>query len=1027
MLRKTGSAIRSGGSLQSPGPALLLASLLLGGIAGLSGCDNPSCVFGPGNCSGGGGGAGGLGSDAAGDPTDGSVMVAGPPSVVWAAPDGDIGPDTPILVAFNESISPDSLIGAFELISSEFGQAVPIIEPPIVLAGGRVAVLLPIASLTAGSYTIAFAEDSRVIDITGQARTGAADIGSFQVLAEPGLAPLLVGTYPRDGDVEQSDLDPIIVAFDRDVEAASVTSDSFLVTVDGAAPTFSVEPEAVVLTGGPIPVPVPRVYSWTHTDATGAVASLGVGAPVVVRLSPEANQIRPEEGEPLAETSIAYDLAAARAPKAVFKSPLSEPANAIGRPNLEDPELPLVFVEFEEPFAAGDNLGVFLFGDSVVSEEEVAQGIEAQAIALYRQIAMTESVDFYEIKAGQLDLVETTIPFVTLLAEGQIEIVVRLETESFQTAVRRFDGDTDADGVQPPLLDTSAPALVGLEIDGSNLGATPFRSDLRNVVLVGLADEAVEEARVTVVGGGQDNLNAEGLAPVIGADQSGRFVTRPIQLGVLDDGQELELRLELFDRAQNQATISTNFFFQQRGLIEVSGVPPTSEVDVFVYDERTLAPVPGASVISDAGIVVTDVNGRASLTSPGAGDMVITVDANLYELYSWVGVLGPALHVPLRRTLETAANTEGVVSGDATLALTDKFVGDSRFPLPGDPLAAVDPCSFGQTVVCAFGPVEVTPSLLGVQSVLAVDFNSAASGFVVPSLFLLGFGFNPIASPVASGVVEEVTLLGSVLVSDPEAAPLPGPGPVVNFSDPASDAWGTTVDPPEVTIEASGPGYARTIPVGLGIADSSLIATGWDGQAAFVGAADGVQDDPEDQLGSLVLAGSIDPDLLFRVELADQNGNRVGVRPRFSSALLEPQAPLNLPILAPLEPPAVRTPAASANLVLAGGAVVFDDSLRSAPPAGQDGLYRVEIRAGNRGWDLWMRRPDPDPGGQVTMTLPDVAGSLGVPLSTGNATIRVVAYGLPRWDAGLARIVYSDIEREFERFGFGAPVDVLLQ
>src|SRR5262249_39584333 len=153
-----------------------------------------------------------------------------------------------------------------------------------------------------------------------------------------------------------------------------------------------------------------------------------------------------------------------------------------------------------------------------------------------------------------------------------------------------------------------------------------------------------------------------------------------------------------------------------------------------------------------------------------------------------------------------------------------------------------------------------------------------------------------------------------------------------------------------------------------------------------------------DQLGRLVTDGTIDPDLLLGVQVADVAGNRGGARPRFS---------LSTGNLAPPVPPSLSASPITPN---PGGQALdlrFPDALPDAVSPFRDGIYRVDItHAVGRTWTIYT--PDiPDSAGpNLDVHLPDLAGVF--PLASGTASCRISGWTWPNLD--LARFLWSDLE-----------------
>jgi hypothetical protein len=253
----------------------LAALALLPAAISLAGCgDSPACVFSGSGCQG-GGGPGGLGQ-AASLPDNDQTILPGDPKVDDAFPDDEqLSSTTSIMVVFSESMAPDTTQGKIGLVPLDLGgfPLTPLPTTQVLLARGRVLVLLPAAALPPGDYVVQVASDEKVFDLTGQ-QLG---VPSDKILATSGRHGGPRGArghrhLPAQGTLEPTTT-PIIVAFDRRMDAATMTEQSFVVEADGAPPPFDPPARAADDPDGFVPIVDTRLHLRDVDMTTGAPAS----------------------------------------------------------------------------------------------------------------------------------------------------------------------------------------------------------------------------------------------------------------------------------------------------------------------------------------------------------------------------------------------------------------------------------------------------------------------------------------------------------------------------------------------------------------------------------------------------------------------------------------------------------------------------------------------------------------------------------------------------------------------------------
>lgn len=993
-------------------PLALLAALP---AALLPGCDNPSCVFG-GDCSqgGGGGGGGGLGTEGASFPENGAILSPAVPELVRVAPLGvNVHPETAIYIEFSESIDPSSLNGAIELVDLGFQQPVPTLQPVPTAANGRVAILLPAAELVGGrQYEVRYSQNANIVDLNGQTVNAGPGqrLTDFTISFEPSPVPSVLTTFPLDGERGASDVGEVVVVFDRPMDESSVDGSSFQVLVGGNPPAANPDAQPLTVQAGPIEVPVQQVYTWS-SRADGEAISLGTNQDVQIDLSPASAPIfaAEQDGQALDPTSFSYELGPVAAPAAVFKEPIAPPADAIGGDNLANPTSPVVVVQLPTALGASDRLGVYIVGGSTLDPDVLR--------SLYREV--TPSVTSASIQLGEAELDLLDEDGSPRLAEGTIDILVQVVRGNDITAVRRFDADLGSSEPQRPFFDVTPPTLLGLGLEGEDLASMVLAT--RDLTVVGRADEPVGFALLETADA--DNRFVLGQPPeVAGSTDEGLFVARPVRTGVLGAGGSETFTLTIYDRALNASEPLADVTYSQRGLVGGGGLVAAEPIAVRVLERDTLAPLQGALVMaqswSDVGgyteLATLTSGADGSLTVPAAGaglETVITVQLEGFDLFTVFGVPGSFLDVLLEPTSVEQAEAAGTITTSlATGAVLDQstnLIGDSRLSVPGDPFLAVDDCTLDQATLgyrCSFGPSAIAPGRLGGQTLVSAEPTTSV---------LLAFALRYPIAPLSPAAVEEASIQVDSLLAAQEPEEGAIAVPPTTLTPPAGDGFGDVASL-EVTVEGVATALDGTLPVGAG---GGLETFGvYTVAGSYPGAADGILDDLADQTGRLVASGTLQGDLLFRIEFEDEAGNRGGIRPRLSSSTLDVQPMIST------SPPALRSPAEGETTVGAAYTLEFDDVYPDI--LGVEGLYRVRLEdSTGRGWELW-RQDGPGGGGGDTLSLelPPIAAQGGAPLAAGEIQASVAAFSWPELDLAGGRILWSDVLREFERFGFAAPV-----
>lgn len=1026
-------------------PIRLLTALLALASLLLAGCDNPACVF-SGNCNQSGGGDGVLGTNPATVPGDRSFMRTGAPQIVDVFPSGGgHHSQTPIFISFNESISSRNLSSAFQVIPTG-GFGIPITVTPALTANGRVVILVPSQPFSAGtSYDVLYAPGAMILDLEGSELPIPSNrfVGTFGIAAVDPTTPIVMATYPPDFSTGESPAADVVVVFDRPMDAGSIDDDSFIVKQfdpsvpmdPGADPTFDPRPTALATGAGGSDR---RVWVYPRADSSGTSRPFDLDRRIEFRLSPPGDRIQSDiQGDdPLAETLYEFDTADFAAPASAQL--VSIPTDAIGIDNLSG--IGGVGRDLEVAVDLGssdpdDRLGVFLFGTST-------SDVDPRLVALFRQVRLGDLGANYDpvnevatLTEAELDIASATGPVAVRFANGTIFMAFRLQRGGSFSALKLLDGDDLTPGIQGVLLDNVRPTLAGFGPLGT---ATNVVSDQRNVTVVGRASEELRAVEVGVTAPFVADNGFGTFTPVVAANDEGEFVAAPIPglaVDVFDPAAgQISLDVRIFDRALNAALVSSTPTYKQVGVIGPgNALPSVTNITVEVVDARTLAPIVGARVVATdaatptdpANVAVTNGSGVASVAAFSMSETILTVDAAGYDLFSFHGLPIDRISVPLERFGTAFGRVRGTVSSlDSSFDDFEGSLADSRGFRDAEPTIPLGACTSNPLtgrLECDWGPRRVRIGALGALGFVLVDPPTLASSFQ-PTSFLRGFELVlPLAASQA-GLTRRHDFDLDVLLDDADTTDdeLPIAGPALQLFAgsvlPPLDL-GDLDGQPRVTVEGRIPGLPGTALVGAGIA---LEPGGnmWEVRSAIPGVVDPVD-------GELVQAGTVDPGLLLRVEVRDNDGNRVGRRPDFATAN-------GLSSLGPLDVAEISLPIDGGTAGSLPYDIVFRDAIVDA--LGQPGLYRVSLRGpSGRSWHLWRIDAADAAGSPCTtsagadscyfVTVPDIGVADGV--HPGSVTASVEAFAWPELTFGLGSLPYfmfADVDQRHDFFSESEPI-----
>jgi len=986
---------------------LVTAAALLALPAGLlTGCDNPACVFG-GDCSQAGQG-GALGTLSASAPESGQLLRAAVPFIQRFAPTGNaVDPRTAIAIVFSEAMSNATLGFAYELDQVGFG-AVPLGATALV-GDGRVLVLFPITALTLGAqYRVSYRDTATVGDRTGQAIMRPSDgvVGLFTVASVAPLAPSVILSYPSDMETGLPTTTELTVVFSRPMDATTVNNASFVVETGGMPPEFDDAASPVVLSGV---VQDTRCFRWRSVDAEGERASLGTDREVTLDLSPTGAKIEDVDGVELAASSRSFRTLPFSAPTSAAIT--SMPTDAIGIANVTGAADLAVRVDMLDAIA-GDELGVFVFG---VQPEDVEAPL---TIALFRAVTVVAPPTSFTFTAAELDLLRTASPLAGRVRDGTLQMAFRVKRGDLESSVTTLDVDSIASGTQGPVLDTTAPTLMGVGNAGTSTGA--IVSDARDVVITGRASESLRAALVTTMLGDNELVPGE-IPPVVGSDPTTMlFVAAPVRTGVLQSiEQPLGYQLTIYDRALNASGVASGTY-EQRGAASSGAARPFANVDVEVFDANTLLPLQGVELLTHEDVggslflvdsATTDVDGRAVLDPALVGRTLVTARRTGYDLFTFDGLPTDAVSIPLAPSATSTATVAGIIASvDPSIVGFTRRVADTRFPRPGETLATVSSCTFDgidQRFECNFGPVPVKARELGAIASLATMPPTSLAFWSAPT-FLRGYGLRlPLGEQSGGAAQSTIVALERLDTTgiDEELQAVDVPPHVL-----MTTFWPILSGEPRIRVEGLVPGMRGPLTVGQGLAfGTGLPPQTFAVRAAYPGIADPISDGRGDEVGQLVLDGVIGAEIYLRAEVVDPDGARGIDRPRLSLTDLT---------LAPPDAPGFVGSVLVLNVTGEAYDASFSDVLPDA--TGQPGIHRLTLTdSAGRRWTVW-RLDEPDAmGPEVVVHLPLAQMGAAFPLAAG--TLAAVASSWSWTDFDSASFSWTDVEREFERAAHSAP------
>lgn len=640
-------------------PTLRLASLLLPLLA--CGCDNVGRAFDP--------------NVEPPEPPPGTTFSAvqvvpvggdardGRPLVRATYPEGGGWPTVvPVVVEFSESVNEASILptttgGADgKLVLRVRGSTTPIPCAYDLLADGRLLVLRPISELTNAqnpTYEVVLLPDARDCDgVRFDVPTGGKVLAEFQVNQDASLTDgRVLAIYPRDNFREVTRESGLFVVFDRPANASTVIDDHLFVRPNGGA----------------------AIAGQLNQPLTGASGRDGR----VARFFPSASYAASTDFELVFAAGITFGAEGEldfgnRTPYARFRTVAPAPPAAVtlqnptvGFPdkvNLANVASARFRVQLPADALVGDVVAVRVYGgDKTTTATGDLTWIERTAtVTTVSPQPASVQVDFSGLFGS------ATSP---KLDDGALTFAAQLRRGSQRS------GFVHQAAASEPRFDVTRPTVLRAGPPASDDGADLY-ADLDSVAFVGRASERLGGATLS------DGVNPN--AELFGAGDDGAFLMRPILLGRLTTPRAFTLAV--VDAAGNSAANAFTGRIVPRG--RVTGAL-AGQLVVEAYDEGTLAPIAGATVLVDPGapavpaadqrVATTNAAGRATFTGLAGASHTVTIVRAGYDLVTLYATQAGFASLPLRARTNPTATFGGsavfapgagqtVVVGDTAIA-----------------------------------------------------------------------------------------------------------------------------------------------------------------------------------------------------------------------------------------------------------------------------------------------------------------------------------------------------------------------
>ena len=861
-------------------------------------------------------------------------------------------PTVPIVVEFSESVNektvgpstPSAQDAKIVLRLKNTTQNLPCSYD--FLANGRLLVMRPTAGLSppapttvAQTYQVVLLPDARDADgVTFDAPTAGTVLAEFQPnQATTQTDGRILAVFPRDNTREATRETDYFVVFDRPANAATLVASNLVLRPTGGSALAA----AVATPLSALGVVDPRVVRLRLTGGFAASTehqlvvndSITFGADGTLDFNNRTPFARFTTIGPGALSAVQLDNAVTGFP------------NKINRANLETVRLR---VTTPADAVAGDRIRARIYGgNSATQTVGDLKFVERTAVVPEPGGAQTVLVDF----AGRIGTIERPA-----FDEGDLTFVAQMQRGSQSAGFIRNSSNA------APSLDATPPAITRAGPPGSADGRDLY-FDTAHLAFHGTAGEEVAEASLT------DGVNP--AAGLFASDSGGRFLLNPIPMGRLASARPYVLTVT--DSSGNLVATPFAGNLVQRGYC-TGAFAGTLEVEA--YDQATLQPIAGATVLLDAGApvvpavgqlsAITNAAGRATFSGLGAGPFTVTIVSSGHDLITLYQTQAAVVSLPLRpRTAATATlqGTATFVPGAGVTAIIGNTAFDDRglFGVRTNPSAAT---TIPDTLIVPNRPQAIT-SLAGVFEATATPTFSSqgiqmgGATLIVPT---------PPGAPATPGSTSPQTL--TLVPSTTTVASLTAP-----FNKDFSAAVGldrTSLQNgrPRVRVTASMQGFEGQLLAGMGFTTGS-------GPTYPINASFSVP--------LFATLAPFNPTAWVMADAQDAAGNlsrvRVLLLPALSTTFESvPQSPLSIPVITAPSGPFTGSPA-----------VTCVDPVDASVIIGGLGFLEVVAQdSGGRKWTVLV--PDRDGTGSTdTVQFPDLNSAGVVGLQTGTWSMKVEA------------------------------------